>query len=104
MPGKVHDPIKSGGFEWADDVLDADRECPQSRHLDKVRCPICKRPVYLHCSSCKIQITACLCTLIHRLEPLEAYKLLSKQFGQTKAREMMAGYGYNMPLIPGLPM
>jgi len=100
--GQVHQAIKPGGFEWAD-VVDADRECSRKRTPTKKRCAICNRPVMLHCTACNIQITACLCTIIQRLEPLEAYKLLANQLGQTKAREAMANYGYNMPLIPGLP-
>lgn len=104
MAGQVHVAIKSGGYEWADDVLDADRECSQRRALTKKRCTICRRPVMLHCSSCDIQVTACMCTIIHRMEPLEAYKTLAQQLGQTKAREAMLGYGYNMPILPGIPM
>jgi len=101
--GTVHEAVKPGGYEWADDVTDADHECNQRRAATKVRCDVCKRPVMLHCSTCKIQVTACLCTIIKRLEPLEAFRLLAKQLGQTKAREVMLSYGYNMPLIPGLP-
>jgi len=102
--GQVHEAIRSGGFEWADDVADADRECNGPRALTKERCPVCKRPVMLHCSSCKIAVTGCLCTLVNRMEPIEAYKLLAVQLGQTEARKMMASMGYNMPILPNLPL
>lgn len=102
--GQVHEAINTGGFEWADDVLDADRECSQRRSLTKKRCGICKRPVMLHCSACNVQVTACMCTIIKRMEPLEAYKMLAQQLGQTKAREAMLSYGYNMPILPNLPL
>lgn len=102
--GQVHPAIKSGGYEWADDVLDADRECSHPRSVVKKRCAVCHRPAMLHCSSCNIQVTACMCTIIQRMEPLEAYKTLAKQLGQNKAREAMLSYGYNMPILPGIPL
>lgn len=56
----------------------------------------------VHCQRCNIQITACLCTMVERLEPIEAYKMLAKEVGQTAARQQMQQFGYNMPILPGL--
>jgi hypothetical protein len=100
---KIHEPKREGAFAWAEDI-DADRECGYHRQLFRERCKACGRPVILHCDRCQIQVTGCLCTLIERMEPLEAYKMMAGQVGQTKAREMMQKFGYNMPLLPNIPM
>lgn len=31
-------------------------------------CPACERKVILHCDSCKVQVSGCLCTLKERLQ------------------------------------
>jgi hypothetical protein len=101
----IHQPKRLGALAWANDVTDADAECGKRRAIHTVRCGGCKRNVMLHCDQCRIQVTGCLCTLIERMEPIEAYKVLAKQVGQERARREMATFGYpNMPYLPGLPM
>lgn len=99
----IHEPKRPGGFSWADDAPDADRECGKRRRAHRVKCGACKRTVLLHCDECNIQVTGCLCTLIERMGPVEAYKTLARQVGQTQARSEMLRFGYNMPFLPGLP-
>lgn len=104
MPAeKIHAPKRAGGFTWADDLPDADRECGKRRAVHKVPCGACKRKVMLHCGECRIQVTGCLCTLIERMGPIEAYKTMARQVGQREAQAMFKSFGYNLPYLPGIP-
>lgn len=102
MPETIHAPKREGSLTWANDVSDADRECGKRRHPHTVACGACKRSVLIHCDECRIQITACLCTLIERMEPIEAYRTLAQQVGQIEAQRQFKSFGYNLPWLPGI--
>lgn len=105
MSETIHEPKHSEGFRWADDITDAAKACQQAnRAPGRAKCPVCKRTVLLHCEDCRIQVTACICTMVARMEPIEAYKKLAEQVGQTQARAQFAALGYNMPVLPFLPL
>lgn len=99
----IHDPARPGGFSWADDTLDADRECGKRRQIHSRQCPVCKRTVMLHCSECLLQVTGCLCTMVERMGPVEAYKAVAMQVGQRSAQRQFKAQGYDMLWLPGLP-
>lgn len=100
---RVHASKHPDGLAWAEDAPDADRECGYRRTPTKIGCPVCRRQVLLHCLRCKIQMTACLCTMLARMEPLEAYRSLALQVGQDRARAEFKKMGYDFLYLPGIP-
>ena len=99
MTEGIHEPKRSGAFVWAENTTAADQECGQRRSLVRRDCGACTRPVMLHCSRCTIQVTGCLCTLLERKDRHEVYKMLARQVGQNKARDLFAKLGYPMPYL-----
>jgi hypothetical protein len=99
----IHEPKRQGGYTWANDAPDADRECGKRRQYHQRKCGACKRTVMVHCDQCLIQVTGCLCTLIERMGPVEAYKTLARQVGQRDAQAAFKSFGYNLPYLPGIP-
>jgi hypothetical protein len=76
------------------------RECSssiESRVL--AQCPACSQQVYLHCSTCKIQTTGCLCTEVDRFGNDEAWKRACERFGEEMARERYREAGLYVPTV-----
>lgn len=52
----------------------------------KTKCPDCDHSILLHCSSCEIQVTGCLCTAKERMTP-EEFKNFTDQVKSMKKRK-----------------
>lgn len=54
------------------ELVDANRECgsdfSKTKYMD--RCPICDNKVVMHCKSCQVQITGCMCVFHEKVEAL----------------------------------
>lgn len=84
------------------DQAAANSECSRRHAQVLVDCPKCDGRVALHCESCKIQVTGCICTEIDRFgstqeASLEIYARMVNRMGEQKAREKMREAGLWIP-------
>lgn len=77
------------------DLASASADCgrPYNRNFVKrTQCKVCEMDVILHCSSCEIQITGCLCTAVERMSPDEL-----RQFREQVRRKQARDAGLILP-------
>lgn len=79
------------------DVTDANAECRTRGDYEFTNCPKCKLRVGLHCSTCKIQVTGCLCTEYERFGNDVAWQRAVERFGEEMAREKARAAGLWVP-------
>lgn len=65
---------------------DAERECSQPKTLDLTRCGPCGAQVMVHCSSCGISVTGCVCTKASR----DGYEQAVAAFGKERVDRAIA--------------
>lgn len=85
---------------------EANEECRYRAQQVSDKCGRCMMPVILHCASCTIQVTGCLCTEVDRFGQDEAWKRAVERFGEELARERYRAAGLFVPevkklLLPG---
>jgi hypothetical protein len=68
------------------ELVDAERECPSPQDLQKTRCGPCGAQVMVHCSSCGISVTGCVCTMTTR----KGYTQAVAVFGQERVDRAIA--------------
>jgi len=59
-------PAKPQGFERAE-LRDMNDICGPQRLIAK-DCPVCAKPVMIHCENCLVAVTGCACTLQEKVE------------------------------------
>jgi hypothetical protein len=60
-------------------------------------CQACKRRVGLHCTTCKIQVTGCICSDRARFDPITAWQSACNAFGEAAARKAYREAGFAIP-------
>lgn len=78
----------------------ANDQCRERDSQQRRTCPQCQLPIMLHCSTCKIQVTGCLCTEIDRFGQDEAWKRAVEMFGEELARDRYRHAGLYVPSAP----
>lgn len=76
-------------FAWKD-MAEANAECSARDAVEFDNCANCKMRVGLHCLTCKIQVTGCLCTEIERFGEDETWRRMVERFGAELARQHYA--------------
>jgi hypothetical protein len=80
------------------EMRDANAQCGvKPNGLMKDRCPRCDNTVMLHCGTCKIQVTGCLCTEVDRFGNSEAMQRLIERLGPELAEEKLKAAGFWIP-------
>lgn len=80
------------------DIREANAECgvkPKAQIRDN--CPKCGKPVMLHCSNCRIQVTGCLCTEVDRFGTSEALEKEIERVGYEQAVKNLRRAGFVIP-------
>jgi hypothetical protein len=72
-------------------------ECPRAPDPVFADCEVCRGRVGLHCSSCKIQVTGCVCVDRDRFNPEQAWEATCARLGEEQAREVYRIAGYTVP-------
>ena len=79
------------------DQISADKECPSRAQQVFDNCGKCTQRVALHCSTCKIQVTGCMCSEIERFGEAEAVKRAFDRLDAEQARESLSKAGIILP-------
>lgn len=79
------------------DLAAAQAECGRPKVIIFDICKKCDQKVGLHCDSCKIQVTGCLCTELERFGENEGIQRIFDKLGEDAARARLAKMGIVVP-------
>jgi hypothetical protein len=76
---------------------EANEECRTKGQHTGANCGTCSMRVILHCTICKIQVTACLCSTIDDFGADAAFMRLVEQYGEEQTRDHYRKMGLYVP-------
>lgn len=79
------------------DLPAARKACSHRQDVVFEKCGKCDRTVGLHCVSCKIQVTGCICTEVDRFGEAEAIKRIFEREGEEQAIASLKKAGIIIP-------